>query len=95
MGGNMTLEPGAFDKALDQEDKFFEEKEEKTASERILQFFSRDLRDEAEEVYDMCSLYLDVAKKLTEELPRSPERTVALRKLLESQDAALRAFKEK
>jgi hypothetical protein len=33
----------------------------------------------------------DLAVSLVETLPRSPERTVALRKLLESKDAAVRA----
>jgi hypothetical protein len=33
----------------------------------------------------------EMATKLLE-LPRNPERTVALRKLLESKDAAVRAF---
>ncbi len=38
----------------------------------------------------------EMAKQLQELLPRNPERTVALRKLLESKDAAVRArlFKE-
>lgn len=33
----------------------------------------------------------EMAKQLQEILPRNPERTVALRKLLESKDAAVRA----
>jgi hypothetical protein len=32
-----------------------------------------------------------MAEHLVEKLPRNPERTVALRKLLESKDAAVRA----
>jgi hypothetical protein len=32
-----------------------------------------------------------LAHRIVEELPRNPERTVALRKLLESKDAAVRA----
>lgn len=35
--------------------------------------------------------FCELATKLLE-LPRNPERTVALRKLLESKDAAVRAF---
>jgi len=37
-----------------------------------------------------------MAERIIETLPRNPERTVALRKLLESKDAAVRAliFKE-
>jgi hypothetical protein len=33
----------------------------------------------------------ELAERIVETLPRSPERTVALRKLLESKDAAVRA----
>lgn len=35
--------------------------------------------------------FADVARALIETLPRNPERTVALRKLLEAKDAAVRA----
>lgn len=35
--------------------------------------------------------FADLATQLCIDLPRSPERTVALRKLLESKDAAVRA----
>ena len=34
----------------------------------------------------------DLAQQITETLPRNPERTVALRKLLEAKDAAVRAL---
>ena len=34
----------------------------------------------------------DLAQQIVETLPRNPERTVALRKLLESKDAAVRAL---
>lgn len=33
----------------------------------------------------------DLAEKIAETLPRNPERTVALRKLLEAKDCAVRA----
>lgn len=33
----------------------------------------------------------DLAQKIVDALPRNPERTVALRKLLEAKDAAVRA----
>ncbi len=38
----------------------------------------------------------ELAKQIVETLPRNPERTVALRKLLEAKDCAVRAllFKE-
>lgn len=57
-------------------------------TEHILQFF----------VYEHLPTHLqDVSKLFAElaglimELPRNPERTVALRKLLEAKDAAVRA----
>lgn len=34
----------------------------------------------------------DMAEKIVADLPRNPERTVALRKLLEAKDAAVRAL---
>ncbi len=34
----------------------------------------------------------DMMKNIMRDIPRNPERTVALRKLLESKDAAVRAF---
>lgn len=35
--------------------------------------------------------FCDLARHIVETLPRNPERTVALRKLLEAKDAAVRA----
>lgn len=34
----------------------------------------------------------EMAQQIIETLPRNPERTVALRKLLEAKDAAVRAY---
>lgn len=34
----------------------------------------------------------ELAEKVVADIPRNPERTVALRKLLEAKDAAVRAF---
>jgi hypothetical protein len=62
--------------------------------EPILQFFVYDhLPPHLQEI---SKPYSEMANKLVETLPRNPERTVALRKLLESKDAAVRAklFKE-
>lgn len=58
------------------------------APEHIMQFFAYDhlppeLQLVSRPFSDMASLIM--------ELPRSPERSVALRKLLESKDAAVRA----
>ncbi len=58
--------------------------------EPILQYFAFDhLR--SDELKATSSLYFDLAAQLVATVPRSPERTVALRKLLESKDAAVRA----
>lgn len=57
--------------------------------EAILQFFAYEhLRDDLKLVSAPFGL---LAHSLVETLPRNPERTVALRKLLEAKDAAVRA----
>jgi len=59
------------------------------AQEPLLQYFEYDhLREDLKET---SKAFHDLAHKLVDELPRSPERTVALRKLLESKDCAVRA----
>jgi hypothetical protein len=63
-------------------------------TEPIMQFFKWDhLPPKLQEVSAPFGV---MAAQLVEQLPRNPERTVALRKLLESKDAAVRAliFKE-
>lgn len=62
--------------------------------EPIMQFFAYEhLPAHLQEV---SKPFGELAKTIVETLPRNPERTVALRKLLESKDAAVRArlFKE-
>jgi hypothetical protein len=44
-----------------------------------------------EHLQDVSKKFAAIANYITENLPRNPERTVALRKLLESKDAAVRA----
>ena len=57
--------------------------------EPILQFFAYEhLPPHLQEV---SKGFHDQARHLVDTLPRNPERTVALRKLLESKDAAVRA----
>ena len=57
--------------------------------EHILQFFAFDhLRDDLKAV---SQPFGELAERIVETLPRNPERTVALRKLLEAKDAAVRA----
>lgn len=58
--------------------------------EPMLRFFTYEhLRDER--LRETSKLFAELASQLCSDLPRSPERTVALRKLLESKDAAVRA----
>ena len=58
--------------------------------EHILQFFSwSHLPAHLQEV---SRPFGEMAEKIVATLPRNPERTVALRKLLESKDAAVRAL---
>ena len=55
----------------------------------ILQFFSYShLRSDLQ---PLSARFYDLAKHISEHAPANPERTVALRKLLESKDAAVRA----
>jgi hypothetical protein len=57
--------------------------------EHIMQFFEYEhLRPELAEV---SKPFCEMAKTVVATLPRNPERTVALRKLLEAKDAAVRA----
>jgi hypothetical protein len=59
-------------------------------NEHILQFFAYEhLPPHLQEV---SKPFGDLARLIVGTLPRNPERTVALRKLLESKDAAVRAF---
>lgn len=62
--------------------------------EPILQFFA--YSHLPEHLQEVSKPFGDLATKIVESLPRNPERTVALRKLLEAKDAAVRAklFKE-
>jgi hypothetical protein len=58
--------------------------------EPILQFFAH---DHLPENLGLVSAPFGVlAREIVEKLPRNPERTVALRKLLEAKDAAVRAW---
>src|SRR5262249_11976310 len=59
------------------------------ATEPLLQFFETDhLRSDLAEVAAPCR---DLAQALVVMLPRNPERTVALRHLLDAKTAAVRA----
>ena len=55
----------------------------------ILQYFEYDHLPPA--LQGTSAMFADLARRIITEIPRSAERTVALRKLLESKDAAVRA----
>lgn len=63
-------------------------------SEPLLQFFAYDHLPDA--LREVSAPFGELADHIVATLPRNPERTVALRKLLEAKDCAVRArlFKE-
>lgn len=58
--------------------------------DHILQFFAHEHLPKS--LADVSAPFGDLARHLVATLPRNPERTVALRKLLEAKDAAVRAL---
>lgn len=58
--------------------------------EHILQFFA--YAHLPQHLQDVSKPFGEMAGDLVAKLPRNPERTVALRKLLEAKDAAVRAL---
>lgn len=60
--------------------------------ERMLAFFKFDHLPE--NLKDTSRLFGILAIRLVNQLPRNPERTVALRKLLEAKDCAVRSVLE-
>lgn len=58
--------------------------------EHILQFFAYDHLPQ--HLKEVSAPFGELAHRLMDTLPRNPERTVALRKLLEAKDAAVRAL---
>ena len=59
-------------------------------TDHIMQFFAYSHLPPA--LREVSKPFCDQASRMIETLPRNPERSVALRKLLESKDAAVRAF---
>jgi hypothetical protein len=57
--------------------------------DRIMQFFA--YAHLPAHLQEVSALFGILAKTLVEDLPMNPERAVALRKLLEAKDAAVRA----
>jgi hypothetical protein len=60
------------------------------ANEPILQFFSYEHLPENLQI--ISQPFSELAEALVAKVPRNPERTVALRKLLEAKDCAVRAM---
>lgn len=58
-------------------------------TEHIMQFFA--FAHLPPHLQDVSRPFHDLAQQIVADLPRNPERTVALRKLLEAKDAAVRA----
>ena len=63
--------------------------EDKRMDEPLLQFFAYEHLPA--HLQEHSKPFGDLARRLVETLPRNPERTVALRKLLEAKDCAVRA----
>lgn len=59
-------------------------------TDRLLQFFAYE--HFPPHLQNVSKLFGDLARSLVESLPSNPERTVALRKLLEAKDCAVRAL---
>lgn len=57
--------------------------------EHIMQFFAYAHLPHV--LQEVSKPFAEMADRIIQDLPRNPERTVALRKLLESKDAAVRA----
>jgi len=58
-------------------------------TEHIMQFFKYDHLPE--KLGAVSQPFAELAQRVIDTTPRNPERTVALRKLLEAKDAAVRA----
>ena len=59
-------------------------------SEWLLQFFNYEHLPRDLQAY--AKPFAELAHQMVQYLPRNPERTVALRKLLEAKDCAVRAY---
>lgn len=63
--------------------------DEQIAQDHILRYFHYAHLTDA--LRNRSKPFCDLARQIVETTPRNPERTVALRKLLEAKDAAVRA----
>jgi hypothetical protein len=62
---------------------------ELSPTQKLLRFF--DYSHLPQNLQDVSTLFYDLAHQLEDNLPDGAEKTVALRKLLEAKDAAVRA----
>ncbi len=77
-------------KADEWERRYKQKQKRKAEMNRMLQFFSYEhLPAHLQEV---SKPFGDLARQIVDTLPANPERTVALRKLLEAKDCAVRAL---
>ena len=67
-----------------------EKKEIKEKEEFLIQFF--EYGHLPKPLQDISQPFCDMAKLMTRILPRNPERSTALRKILEAKDCAIRAW---
>lgn len=68
----------------------FEVKSPQPAAEPILQFF--EFKHLPAHLRNVSIPFFELASSMVATIPRNPERTVALRKLLEAKDCAVRAL---
>lgn len=83
MAGGMLQPPGAHEDAKKPDDV------DPLTQEPMLQFFTFDHL--IVELQDISEPFRNLAHQIVLALPRNPERTTALRKLLEAKDCAVRA----
>jgi hypothetical protein len=63
---------------------------EASPNEPMLQFFQ--YKHLPEKLQESSKIFCDLAVEIVDKFPRNPERTVALRKLLEAKDAGVRSL---
>lgn len=61
---------------------------------RLMRWFEQVGYEQDEPLDDIVAEYADLALFITDTVPPGAEQTVALRKLLESREAAMRAYEE-
>jgi hypothetical protein len=66
------------------------EQQQQQPRDHIMQFFA--FAHLPENLQEVSRPFGEMAERIEATLPRNPERTVALRKLLEAKDAAVRAL---